>query len=490
MKLKTLCGLLACVSSLAISPALAQVQDGDVVMRRPIPNDRYNAGQDNCALTGTCPTPEPSCDPLTQNCSQEPEPEPEPEPEAPGECVLGDPNCTPDDSMTCDGTGDCVTNTRVAAWVAGPWEGSASCGAQSSLTREVSCVTYAIGMFDPVTALPPDCEEWYWNGQPEGEDYGDMSHCQVPEPTPYEAPRILEQTMIMPDDLRLVDMRSATVSTCAAAAINTRPVPTYQGTGGGCVYAWKEDEETVWTLPDYMPGTATCSRYAVGAPTFTCVREGGIPVDASYCTSNPRPGHVGIYRGPSGSQVQGNYAGCVTEWQKYVSQSLGCVGTEQRTIFSHGCVRKYPANDKYPYETSDQLEDSECSTPKPADVTETTGACWLKFGGNPDGNRCTGTEIAALIYDGSPNTYEKQQAEWAFCDNNGASCCEHRGRFNTSGGQGAAETVAFSGSPIPGSGNGNDTYTKSCSHYNGTCLYSPSGANVKKWMSYCGYGPC
>ena len=384
--------ILAGVSSMASS--IAYAQDGEIIMRRPLPN-----------MGGV------SFDPETT-----PDPDGPTDPTGPGDPT----NCTGPGSIPgsgCDedpGEPDPPGGPGFYEWVAGEWSTTNPvCGEPTVMTRTVSCMT-----FDPMGGpIPIGGEPIPIGGEP------------IPiGGEPIEGPPPMA-------------MEPADEAFCWAYA-PPPPATRYEGTQAGCVHefaiiGYEDPGQPVdteigtfyagWNMP---PG---CQADNMSMPIYEC-RLNGEPADMSYCWSDITNGGMPV------GQILDMYMNDAIEGGNCNSASwvesydyVGCQGTQEIAIRNAYCI-----------DADGQILDDEsrCTTPHGfgPEGPVTIGSCSAKFDvpyqrqnfhtyctgpliGNQDDNIAAGVEFRQFVRTNDPLN-KKVISDW--CTANEATCCEYR----------------------------------------------------------------
>ncbi len=230
-------------------------------MRRPLPVQSVQSGQDSCEITGTCQTPTPSPAPVTPTPTAGPTPEVSPIPGGPGPTTPptvppptkepglddGDTGNGPDeDNDTCYNSYEGCPETGIDytgyVWEPGAWEGdSTQCGEQGTLTRTLNCVR--------------EGRKYFTEGKG---GYGDC----------------------IPGVTCVTYRQTVPFSYCEDMADNEKPATRYQGSYASCEFRVTE-ELGAWEIG--------CTDADSRPISYRCTMN-GVEVPLSYCQENLRVG--------------------------------------------------------------------------------------------------------------------------------------------------------------------------------------------------------
>lgn len=276
------------------------------------------------------------------------------------------------------------------AWTVGPWQGSAVCGEQTTLTRTLTCT----GTF--------------WNDGSYTADapYGD----------------------------------------CIDAGLAIPP-NRYDGTGAGCSYTLERTGEGPWQLPMWYGGSPTCSADAYRDIDYVCHASDGSDVDLDYCLQNPTSGGT-----PLDVELveTGNFSGCSYSWSSNTYEA-GCFEAGNPGG-ANGPVA-YNRSDSYCSRSDGNgVDDSQCdAASKPFTGYTQVGSCYKNFNQGINDGICKGHDVdsssnLAMMDNWRTVVFKGYMYAGgaAACANAGATCCEQRYDRDT----GEIETVGSNQLPI------------------------------------------
>lgn len=342
-----LAGCAACI--LQVAPAFAQ----EVLMRRPLPSYRADIPS---TVTPT-PTPAPTPTPTGPKVPDDQGLDDDPDAPTP---VVGTPPATSFGSYT---------------WKVGDWQGAATCGQASVMTRSVSCQY----------------------------DYYD-----------YQARK--SGVMTVPDSMCVDDWMAG-----------DKPASRYTGEGARCKYEPKRVTVGEWKVePDRYGGVqlASCSSNAYRDIQYACVRQDGVEVSMSYCTQ-------GLSEDGQRAQLQlverGNYEGCTYKWVPWGTGDFCATSPDgaQQGPNLYANVQYVCRRSDGMWWTKDDVKSVACPvSDRPFDGVQKVGTCHSQYETGYWACMEEGNEVVSRFR----GTYADGGSD--ACKAAGATCCQMRGRID------------------------------------------------------------